>query len=147
MREFILILILLLVIAAVFFAIRRSAKQKPNRLDAVTPQELSRLAQPYKNLLGQAVTVHQEVAAQAKQAQPALQQEFIELAFRLEMLVKRALPRAKLGTQLASQLLQLKPTEPQYAQTQASAKNIEQELGHLLEVLKHTQGKSLSGHG
>ncbi len=141
MRELILILLFLLLTAMVIIAIRRSGKQKPKRLDAVTPQELSGLAQPYKNLLGQAVKVHQEVATQAKQAQPALQQEFTELAFRLEMLVKRALPRAQLGTQLASQLLQLKPTEAQYAHTQASAKSIETELNHLLETLNTLKGK------
>jgi hypothetical protein len=141
MRELGLILLLLLIVASIVFAVRRSAKTRSKPSDAVTPQELSRLAQPYKQLLGQAVTIHQEVATQAKLAQPALQQEFKELAFRLEMLVKRALPRAQLGTQFASQLLSLKSTEPQYAQTQASAKKIEDELHHLLEVMSTLKGK------
>jgi septal ring factor EnvC (AmiA/AmiB activator) len=141
MRVFGLILLLLLLIASVAIAVRRSAKNRAKPLDAVTPQELGRLAQPYRGLLGQAVAVHQEVAAQARIAQPALQQEFTELAFRLEMLVKRALPRAQLGTQLASQLLQLKPTEAQYAATQSSAKKIEEELAVLNQTLNSLKGK------
>ncbi len=141
MRELGLIVLLLLIVASVVIAIRRSAKTRSKSLDAVTPQELSRLVQPYKLLLGQAVTIHQEVATQAKLAQPALQQEFKELASRLEMLVKRALPRAQLGTQLASQLLQLKSTEPQYAQIQVSSKKIEAELYHLLTVMSTLRGK------
>jgi hypothetical protein len=140
-RDFALILFLLLIMASVLIAIRRSGKTKANVLSAVTPQELSRLAQPYKNLLGQAVAVHQEVANQATLAQPALQQEFKQLAFRLEMLVKRALPRAVLGTQLSSQLLKMQPSEAQYVQTQASAKKIEEELKHLLGTLSTLKGK------
>ena len=141
MREFGLIFLLILLIASVFIAVRRSGKNRSKPLDAVTPQDLSRLAQPYRELLGRAVAVHQEVSAQAKIAQPALQQEFTELAFRLEMLVKRALPRAQLGTQLASQLLQLKPTEAQYAATQSSAKKIEEELSLLNQTLNSLKGK------
>jgi hypothetical protein len=140
-RDVGLLLLLFLIIASVIIAIRRSAKAKPKTLDAVTPQELSRLAQPYRELLGKAVSIHQEVANQAKIAQPALQQEFTELAFRLEMLVKRALPRAVLGTQLSSQILKMQSTEPQYAQTQASAKKIEEELKHLLDTLSTLRGK------
>jgi hypothetical protein len=136
-----LIVILMFLMIGIIIAIRRSAKIRPKPLSAVTPQELSRLAQPYKNLLGQAVAVHQEVAHQAALAQPALQQEFTELAFRLEMLVKRALPRAVLGTQLSGQLLKMQSSEAQYIQTQASAKKIEEELKHLLGTLSTLKGK------
>jgi uncharacterized protein YoxC len=136
-----LIIILMVLVIGITIAIRRSAKSKPKTLEAVTPQELGRLAQPYRELLGKAVALHQEVAHQANMAQPALQQEFTELASRLEMLVKRALPRAVLGTHLSSQLLKMQPTEAQYAQTQASAKKIEEELRHLLETLSILRGK------
>jgi hypothetical protein len=141
MREFGLLLLLILLIASVVIAVRRSGKNRAKPLDAVTPQELSRLAQPYRGLLGEAVGVHQEVATQAKIAQPALQQEFTELAFRLGMLVKRALPRAQLGTQLASRLLQLKPSDAQYTATQTSAKKIEEELVTFNQTLSSLKGK------
>lgn len=141
MRDLGMILLFLALVASVVIAIRRSGGNRTHTLEAVTPQELSRLAQPYRALLGEAVAVHREVANQARLAQPALQQEFRELSLRLEMLVKRALPRAELGTQLASQLLQLKPAEAQYGQTQASAQKIELELRHLLDMLHALKGK------
>jgi hypothetical protein len=147
----IVLAVVVLALYAVFIGVRRSregakttnvktTKQTFDLSQPVTPQQLSALAQPYRSYLGEAVQIHQEVAARSKTAPPALQQEVTELAFRLEMLVKRALPRAEHGTKLSEFLLELTPSEAQYAQTQTEAGKVQEELEHLVDTLKTLRG-------
>ena len=67
--------------------------------------------------------------------------ELFDLAQRIELLIRRALPRAKHGTQLQGYLLELRPDEPQYAQTKASAAVVSEELGRFVSTLKTLRGK------
>jgi hypothetical protein len=147
-----LIILLLLLVAATFYGvfvgIRRSRHQnaqssKTKTLDLeqlVTPQDLSSLAQPYRSLMGEAVQLHRDVTERAKTAPLAMQTELTLLAYRVGMLVTRAMPRARHGTELSEYLLQLRPEEPQYAQTQTEAAEIEEELNHFLDTLKTLRG-------
>lgn len=142
MQTFQLSLILLALLAlggwALVASIRLSSKQTRA---LISPQELSRLAQPYKTHLGEAVTIYQDVRAQASEAPKALQPELLRLAERLEELIKRALPRAEHGTSLAAYLLELNPAEPQHANTKAAAERVDSELSAFVDDLKTLRGK------
>jgi hypothetical protein len=131
----------------VFVGIRRSralsssSSQKTLDLEQqVTPQDLSSLAQPYRTYMGEAVQIHREVAERAAKAPSAMQTDLTLLAHRIGMLVTRAMPRARHGTELSEYLLELSPSEPQHAQTQAEAKKVEEELKHFLDTLKTLRG-------
>jgi hypothetical protein len=149
MNTVITIVVLVAVAAAlyaVFIGVRRSRDQmtqKQKTLDLeqhVTPQELSSLAQPYRTLMGEAVQIHRDVAERAVRAPSAMQTDLTLLAHRIGMLVTRAMPRARHGTELSEYLLQLSPSEPQYAQTQGEAAKVEEELEHFLDTLKTLRG-------
>ncbi len=134
---------------AVFIGVRRSRGQgsqaKSSDLEQhVTPQDLSSLAQPYRTYLGEAVQIHREVAERAAKAPSAMQTDLVLLAHRVGMLVTRAMPRARHGTELSEYLLELAPSEPQYAQTQAEAKKVEEELKYFLGTLKNLRGSLYS---
>jgi hypothetical protein len=155
MSEVLIILLLVLVVAAlygVFVGIRRSRNQnaqssKTKTLDLeqlVTPQDLSGLAQPYRSLMGEAVQIHRDVTERAKTAPSAMQTDLTLLAHRVGMLVTRAMPRARHGTELSEYLLQLRPDEAQYAQTQVEAGKVEEELNHFLDTLKTLRGSLYS---
>jgi hypothetical protein len=147
-----LTIIVLAIVAAtlygVFVGIRRSralssGSSRTKTLDLeqqVTPQDLSSLAQPYRTYMGEAVQIHREVAERAAKAPSAMQTDLTLLAHRIGMLVTRAMPRARHGTELSEYLLELSPSEPQHAQTQAEAKNVEEELKHFLDTLKTLRG-------
>jgi hypothetical protein len=139
-----------LALYAVFVGVRRSrgqVTQKQETLDLeqhVTPQELSSLAQPYRTLMGEAVQIHRDVTERAAKAPSGMQTDLTLLAHRIGMLVTRAMPRARHGTELSEYLLQLSPSEPQYAQTQAEAAKVQGELNHFLDTLKTLRGSLYS---
>ncbi len=147
-----LTIIVLAIIAAtlygVFIGVRRSRKvastQTRSLEQLVTPQDLSSLAQPYRTYMGEAVQIHHEVADRAAKAPSAMQTDLTLLAHRIGMLVTRAMPRARHGTELSEYLLQLSPNESQYAQTQAEAGKVEEELKHFLDTLKTLRGSLYS---
>jgi hypothetical protein len=144
------LIVLLLVLAAaalvgVVVGIRRSraqhAEAKTFDLEQpVTPQDLSSLAQPYRTLMGEAVQIHKDVADRAKTAPSAMQTDLVLLAHRIGMLVTRAMPRARHGTELSEYLLTLRPEEPQHARTQTEAHKLEEELKNFLATLKTLRG-------
>lgn len=137
----------LLLLVAIFLAIalvgvalgvRRGRQAQPGGL---TAPQLSALAQPYRSCLGEALAIQRDVAAQARRAPESLRYELESLAWRLERLVERALPRAQQGSRLAVYLLELHPDEPQYAATKTAAEALERELAELVETLRTLRGK------
>lgn len=108
---------------------------------AVPPQKLSSLAQPYRNLLGEAVAIQQEVTLRSRIAPFTLKTELADLSQRMNQLVLRALPRAEHGTELSAYLLRLKPDEAEFAATSREAERIDQELRAFLEQLKRIRGR------
>jgi hypothetical protein len=155
MSDALIVLLLALVVVAfygVFVGIRRSRGQSTQNAEAkmldleqlVTPQALGSLAQPYRTLMGEAVQIHRDVAERAKTAPSVMQTDLTLLAHRVGMLVTRAMPRARHGTELSEYLLQLRPDEPQYAQTQTEAAKVEEELKHFLDTLKILRGSLYS---
>ncbi len=117
-------------------------KQNQNQIsDSLKPQELSALAQPFKNYMGEAVSIHKDVMNQAKNAPKAIRHELILLAQRIDDLIKRAMPRAKHGTSLAEYMLTLSPDEAQYKNIQEDKAVVEQDLAEFVENLKILRGK------
>lgn len=107
----------------------------------VTAQELSPLAQPYKNLLGEAVSIQQEVADRAGSAPAILKYEIEGMSHRMFQLVQRALPRARHGTDLTDFLLRLTPEDPEYEANRREAGEIETELQNFVEQMRRVRGK------
>ena len=107
----------------------------------VTAQELSPLAQPYKNLLGEAVSIQQEVADRAGSAPAILKYEIEGMSHRMFQLVQRALPRARHGTDLTDFLLRLTPEDPEYGANRREAGEIETELQNFVEQMRRVRGK------
>src|SRR5690554_5437638 len=144
-----LILMLVLVAAggfAVYWLLNKSSEQASRStfqrdLPPVAPQELSSLAQPFKSLLGEAVTIQQEVARRAAKAPHILRNEIEEMSQRMHHLVQRALPRARHGTQLTDFILRLTPDDPEYAANKQEAANIGKELETFVEQLRRLRGK------
>jgi hypothetical protein len=138
-----------LALYGVFIGIRRSQRQNSETKafdleQPVTPQDLSSLAQPYRTIMGEAVQIHRDVAKRAAEAPSAMQTDLTLLAHRVGMLVTRAMPRARHGTDLSEYLLKLGSNEPQYAKTQAEAGKVEEELNHFLATLKTLRGSLYS---
>jgi hypothetical protein len=154
MNTVLTIIVLAVVVATlygVYVGIRRSRQSaqgsEAKRLDLeqqVRPQDLSGLAQPYRTLMGEAVQIQRDVAERAANAPRAMQTDLTLLAHRIGMLVTRAMPRARHGTELREYLLELTPSEPQYAKTQAEARAVEEELQHFLDTLKTLRGSLYS---
>jgi hypothetical protein len=138
---FLLVVLLLVLMGAGIVTLRRAHRAQRRAQAAVTPQQLAKLAQPYRSLLGEAVAVVAEVRAQAHKAPSVLQQEFLTLAARLDFLVRRALPRAEHGSELAAQLLKLSLDDAQYAKTSEAARAVEAELAELVATFKTLRGK------
>ncbi len=137
-----------LALYSVFVGIRRSrggsAELKGDLEQPVTPQDLSSLAQPYRSIMGEAVQIHRDVSERAAEAPSAMQTDLVLLAHRVGMLVTRAMPRARHGTELSEYLLKLGSDEPQYAKTLAEAGKLEEELNHFLDTLKTLRGSLYS---
>ncbi len=108
---------------------------------AVSAQELSPLAQPYRSLLGEAVTIQREVSNRAQTAPATLRLEIDEMAERMFRLVRRALPRAKHGTQLQDFLLRLTAADAEYEATKNEARLVEEELSGFVESMRRVRGK------
>ena len=122
----------------IYSGIKQNQRQIHN---SVKPQELSALAQPFKNYMGEAVSIHKDVAIQASNAPKAIKHELMTLAQRIDNLIKRAMPRAKHGTSLAEYLLRLEPDEAQYQTTLESKEQVEQDLAEFVDNLKLLRGK------
>jgi hypothetical protein len=142
----IVVTLVALALYAVFIGVRRSRGQLTQKQETlaleqlVTPQDLSSLAQPYRSYMGEAVQIHRDVTERATKAPSAMQTDLTLLAHRIGMLVTRAMPRARHGTELSEYLLELSPSEPQYAQTQGEATKVQEELEHFLDTLKTLRG-------
>ena len=137
-----LILLLLVVLGVGLWGVVTGIQQsRKTKREPVTPQELSGLAQPYRGYLGEALAVQQDIAAQAGHAPKSLQHELSTLAWRLEQLVRRALPRAQHGSRLAAYLLELREGEAQYEPTRAAAQRVEQDLASFVSTLRVLRGK------
>lgn len=122
----------------IYSGIKQNQRQISN---SIKPQELSSLAQPFKNFMGEAVSIHKDVAIQANNAPRAIKHELLTLSQRIDNLIKRAMPRAKHGTSLAEYLLRLEPNEAQYQTTLESKAIVEQDLASFVETLKLLRGK------
>lgn len=138
--ELVLVLVLVLAIGlwGIVSGIRQSRSQSKTTVSA---QVLGALAQPYRRLMGEAVAIAQDVSKQADSAPTPLKRELNSLAQRVDLLVERALPRARHGTSLAAYLLELSPTEAQHAQTLEAANKVEEELTEFVSTLKTLRGK------
>lgn len=108
---------------------------------AIPAQQLSALAQPYRNLLGEAVAIQQEVVLRSRIAPPSLRLELAELAQRMNRLVLQALPLAEHGTQLSEYLLRLSEGDAERAATLQEAAELEGKLSGFLQQLKRIRGK------
>lgn len=117
----------------------RQSRRQPKVL--LSPQQLSRLAQPYRGYMGEAVAIYRDVSSQARTAPKALQDELQRMANRLEQLISRAMPRAEHGTNLAAYLVELRPEEAQFEPTQKAAKDVADELADFVGHLKTLRGK------
>lgn len=122
----------------VLSGIKQGHKKTPSSLK---PQELSSLAQPFKNYMGEAVSIHKDVLNQAKNSPKAIRHELVLLAQRIDNLIKRAMPRAKHGTSLAEYMLRLNKGEAQYIATEEAKEEVEQDLAEFVENLKILRGK------
>ena len=144
-----LLLAMLFVVAGIFaiwWLLGRSrqaagASRYEQQLPPVAAQELSALAQPYKSLLGEAVTIQQEVAQRAEAAPPVLKREIADISQRMHQLVQRALPRARHGTQLTEFVLRLTPDDPEYDANRSEAAQIGSEMESFVEQLRRLRGK------
>jgi len=140
--SFELALLMLSLLGFGVWGIYSGIKQNQRQISkAVKPQELSSLAQPFKNYMGEAVSIHKDVAIQANNAPKAIRSELLTLARRIDDLIKRAMPRAKHGTSLAEYLLRLEPNEAQYKSTLESKEQVEEDLAAFVENLKLLRGK------
>jgi|SRR5690625_770468 len=143
------ILLLLFVLAggaAIYWLLGRAREEAARsaaeqQLPPVSAQQLAALAQPYRSLLGEAVTIQQEMASRAGSAPAVLKTEIGELSRRMFQLVERALPRARHGTQLTDFLLRLAPGEPEYDANSEEAEKIAAELREFVEQMRRLRGK------
>jgi hypothetical protein len=141
--ELLLAVVLGVLALGLWFALRGrdAAPRSAGGAAPVTPQQLAPLAQPYRGYLGEAVAIQREVRGHAERAPRALQYELGVLAWRVEQLVARALPRAQHGTELAAFLLRLAPDDPQRPATLRAAEQLEAELALFTARLKELRGK------
>src|SRR5690625_3006024 len=133
--------------AAVYVLLRRAQQEAGTTArdasePAVSAQELAALAQPYRTLLGEAVSIQQEMAERANKAPDVLKVEITEMAARMHRLVQRALPRARHGTQLTEFLLRLTPGEEEHDHNRKEADRISGELTDFLERMRRLRGKT-----
>lgn len=112
-----------------------------DRVSGITPQELTKLAQPFRKYVGEAAELHRDVAAQVQSAPKPLRRELNEIVSRIARLISRAFPRALQGTQLINQLNNLEKDDPTHERIQEAVTTIEEELASFLETLKVLRGK------
>lgn len=112
-----------------------------NRVTGITPQELTKLAQPFRKYMGEAAALQRDVAAQVQSAPKPLRRELGEIVKRISRLISRAYPRALQGTRLMSQLNNLEKDDPTHERLEEAVAAIEAELDSFLETLKVLRGK------
>lgn len=114
---------------------------RKNRAPGISPQELSRLAQPFRRYLGEAAAIQREVASQVEDADPPLRRELNEISRRIARLVTRAYPRALQGTRLLNQVRNLDADDATRASLEDAIATIERELADFLDTLKLLRSK------
>lgn len=107
----------------------------------ITPQELTKLAQPYRRYLGEAAALQRDVAAQVRMAPKPLRRELNEIVSRISRLISRAYPRALQGTRILEQVNSLDREDPTQERLKEASEAIEAELKAFLETLKVLRGK------
>ncbi len=136
-------LILIAVIALGFWGIFSGVSQTRNKKfeDPVSPQQLSRLAQPYRELMGEASAIYKDVAKHAETANRTLKPELQGFVLRVALLLKLAYPKAEHGTKLKAYALQLNAEDEQQDTLNRSAEQAEEELKAFLAQLKTLRSK------
>lgn len=135
----VLLSVLALGIWGILTGLRQARKAKLE--SPVSPQQLSALAQPYRELMGEAVAIHQEILTQLSSANKVLKPDLHNLALRLVLLLKLAYPKAQHGTKLKAYLLKLSPQDAEHAAITTSAEETAQDLRDFVGQLKTLRGK------
>lgn len=112
-----------------------------NRAPGISPQELTRVAQPFRGYLGEAAALQRDVAAQVRTAPPPLRRELDEIVRRIARLISRAYPRAMQGTHLLDQARSLEEDDPTRERLEEAIAVVEAELAEFLGTLKILRGK------
>lgn len=138
-----LALIFLAILLLGFWGIVSGVLQARNKKleDPVSPQELSRLAQPYRELIGEAVAIYKDLARQAEIASRSLKPELQGFVLRMALLLKLAYPKAEHGTKLKAYALQLSADSDQQASLNRSAQEVEEDLKEFLSQFKTLRSK------
>ncbi len=138
-----LVFILLAVTALGVWGIVSGLRQSRNtKLESpISPQELSSLAQPFRQLMGEAVTVHKDMIAKIEQAPKVIEENLKDIALRMTLLLKLAYPRAQHGSQMLAYLQDLNSEDAEAKSIKESADNAETELRDFLSELKTLKNK------
>lgn len=107
----------------------------------VTPQEVTKLAQPFRRTIAEAAALQREVAAEVTEAPRPLRREFEEIAKRISRLITKAYPRALQGTRLLNQKNALEADDPVRERLEEAIADVEAELLAFLDTLKVLRGK------
>ena len=107
----------------------------------VTPQEVAKLAQPFRRTIAEAAALQREVAAEVSEAPRPLRRELEEIAKRISRLIAKAYPRALHGTRLLNQKNALEADDPVRQRLDEAIADVEAELVTFLETLKVLRGK------
>ena len=135
----ILLSVILLGVWGIVSGVLQSRQKKLE--DPVSPQQLSRLAQPYRELMGEAVSIYKDVANHAETANEALRPELHSLLLRVALLLKLAYPKAEHGTNLKAYALQLQADDEQQTSLESRAQETALELQDFLRQLKTLRSK------
>ncbi len=138
-----LVLILFVVAALGVWGIVSGLRQSRNiKLESpISPQELSSLAQPFRQLMGEAVTVHKDMIANIEQAPKLIEEQLKDVSLRMTLLLKLAYPRAQHGSQMLAYLQDLNAQDAEAKSIKESADNAETELRKFLAELKTLKSK------
>ena len=137
----ILLLLVVLLGLGVWAVVSGLRSVRTSRSTGITPQELTRLAQPFRGYLGEAAALQRDVAAQVQTAPAPLRRELGEIVRRIAHLITRAYPRAVQGTHLLNQRNSLEATDPTAERLDQAIAGVEDELSQFLETLKVLRGK------
>lgn len=110
----------------------------------ISPQQLSSLAQPFRQLMGEAVTVHKDMITKIEQAPKLIEEQLKDISLRMTLLLKLAYPRAQHGSQMLAYLQDLNHDDAEAKTIKASADNAEAELRNFLTELKTLKSKVYS---
>ncbi len=135
---------------AIGSGLKRSRETAMTR-SKLSAQVLSALADPYRSILYEALGCLNDIRSQLGNAPPSLRRNLADMAARVEVILERALPRARHGSQLIAYLQQIdrqegavsSATDDQTtANLQRQANDIETELRDLLTQLVTLRHKS-----